>query len=244
MIIDTRIPDNLVPLILHFAMVLGPSWTVVLFTMEAAWEMPASPPFRRAVQAGQVRIQFLPADTNLKKWKTVSWFFTRPWLWEQVQSASRVLLFQTDSIICSNSNKTVDDFLEWDFIGAPISPFLGGHGYNGGLSLRNPKMILDILASPSNDFDELWRTNQTGLYVEDQFFYNKMLALPNAKLPDREVAKQFSVESYWYDRPLGFHAPHTWNEDRMDQIWKYCPEVQLSSKEKKILFVDLTEQEE
>ncbi len=84
-----------------------------------------------------------------------------------------LLLFQMDSIICSSSERSVDDFLEWDFIGAPVNPFLG-HGYNGGLSIRNPKMILDILAGPSNDFDELWRTNQTGLYIEDQFYYNKM----------------------------------------------------------------------
>ncbi len=233
--------DNLVPLMLHFAMVLGPSWQVVLFTMENAWEMPPSPPFQRAVQEGRVDIRFLPPETNLKKWKSVSLFFTRTWLWEQVQSASRVLLFQMDSIICSNSNQTVDDFLEWDFIGAPVTSFLGGRGYNGGLSLRNPKMILDILRSPSNDFDELWRTNQTGLFIEDQFYYNKMVELPHARLPDPEVAQQFSVESVWYDRPLGFHAPRLWNPDRMDEIWKYCPEVELISKEKKVLFVDLTE---
>ncbi len=49
--------------------------------------------------------------------------------------------------------------------------------------------------------------------------------LPHARLPSIEVAKQFSVETIWYDRPLGFHKPRVWNPKHMDEIQKYCPEV-------------------
>ncbi len=135
---------NLIPIILHFSAVLGPSWQIVLFTMEPTWKMPASVPFRRAVEEKRIRVQFLPPETNMADWWNVSLFLLKPWLWEQLKSASRVLLFQTDSIICSNSAHKIEDFMEWDFIGAPYARYIGP-GYNGGLSLRNPNLILEIL---------------------------------------------------------------------------------------------------
>jgi hypothetical protein len=42
----------------------------------------------------------------------------------------------------------MEDFLEYDFIGAPIDPDLGfGEGFNGGLSLRNRSLMLDIVTT-------------------------------------------------------------------------------------------------
>ncbi len=219
--------DNLVPLILHFTMALGPSWQVVLFILESEWKAPESIHFQRAMDAGHVQVRFLPPGTDLTDWEVVSWFMTRPWLWEQVQSASRVLLFQTDSIICTNSNWAAEDFLEWDFIGAPLDPAWDQEGYNGGLSLRNPKLILEILANSSHDFDEKWAANRSDLYVEDRWFYQQMKQLPHAKLPSIEIAKQFSTETIWNERPLGFHKPRVWNPRHMGEIQKYCPEVGL-----------------
>ncbi|KAH8896242.1 hypothetical protein GQ53DRAFT_743530 [Thozetella sp. PMI_491] len=214
MLIETRMTDNLVPLMLHFSQVLGPSWQVVLFTMEETWAMPPSVHFQNAIQNERIRVQFLPHDAIVTQWIWVNYFLTRPWIWQQVESASRVLLFQMDSIICSNSNMT---------------------GYNGGLSLRNPKMILDILASPSNDFDAKWDPGLFQSYIEDQWYYAKMKELPHAKLPNEDIAKQFSVEQEWYDRPVGYHAPRLYNRKRMDEIWKYCPEVELVNRDNKRL---------
>ncbi|KAH8892503.1 hypothetical protein GQ53DRAFT_793840 [Thozetella sp. PMI_491] len=225
-IVETRIQDNLIPLVLHFSSVLGPSWHLILYTMEANWTMPASAPFRRAVKEGRISVGFIPADTLFLNWVYVSVFLTRPFLWEQLQSANRILLFQMDSIICSNSNQTVDDFLEWDFIGAPL-----GHGkargYNGGLSVRNPKLMLDIINT--NNFDEDAMKGEVAMSIEDQWFYRKMTELGYPKLPPDDVAMRFSVETIWYDAPLGFHKPRYWQKDRMDDIRKYCPEVEMVS---------------
>ncbi|KAK8127795.1 hypothetical protein PG984_008903 [Apiospora sp. TS-2023a] len=112
---------------LHFATVLGPAWSLVLFTLEAHWQMPYSPAFMRALNSSH----------------DVSDFLTRPWIWEQVESAERVLLFQLDSVLCAKSLYTVEAFFEYDFIGAPIDPKYG-IGYNDGLSLRNPKLFASI----------------------------------------------------------------------------------------------------
>jgi hypothetical protein len=230
-IVETRMLDDMIPLILHFSYVLGPTWQVIWFTKQEAYIEPRSAAWERAVQQGFVKVSWLPADTKMHNWADVSWFWTRNWIWEQVQSARRVLTFQPDSIICSRSTLTVDDFLEWDYIGAPVSPFLGGLGFNGGLSIRNPKMMLDILNGPNNNFQELWEeghaVGKPDVFVEDRFFYEHVRDTPGSRLPNADEAKKFSVETTWYEWPVGYHAPRLWNHDRMGEIWKYCPEVEL-----------------
>ncbi|KAL1847218.1 hypothetical protein Daus18300_014012 [Diaporthe australafricana] len=142
---------NLVPVILHFASVLGPKWPVVLLTRRDRWVEPASPAFRRLMAERRLHIYFLPEETAFPDHRSVSVFLTRPWFWEQFESAGRVLLFQADSVVCAGSGRAVDDFLEWDLIGAPVAAEYGV-GYNGGLSLRNPKLVLEVVRDPANDF--------------------------------------------------------------------------------------------
>lgn len=216
-IIETSVTPNLIPLMLHFLTVLGPSWTIVLFTLESTWRMPASPALRRAIEHKQIEIRFLPADTVLNNSGAVSNFLTGPWLWAQLLSAPRVLLFQTDSVICSNSDITVESFFDYDFLGAPIASAYG-QGYNGGLSLRNPKLFLEI--TQTSDF------KTSGDSFEDQWFYKEVKKRGGA-LPVEDVAKTFSVETIYYERPLGYHQPQRWQKDHMSQIENWCPEVKM-----------------
>ncbi|KAJ9133328.1 hypothetical protein NKR23_g10832 [Pleurostoma richardsiae] len=219
-IIETDMIPNLIPLMLHFATVLGPTWKVILFTLQERWEEPSAPAFRRAVAAGTFEIRFLPQETTLKDSGSVSRFLAKPWLWEQLKSAHRVLLFQSDSIICSKATTTVEDFFEYDFLGAPIAPRYG-EGYNGGLSLRNPKLFLRI--TQESDFEH------SGAEFEDQWFYREAKAREEqgVKLPGEDIAKTFSVETIYYETPLGYHQPARWQADRMGDIEDWCPEVKM-----------------
>jgi hypothetical protein len=222
-IIETSMVPNLVPLMLHFATVLGPAWTVVLFTVEESWTAPPSTSFQRAVGDGHVEVRFLPPGTVLKDVDTVSSFLTKPWLWEQVQSAPRVLFFQSDSIICSKSSLAVEDFIQYDFIGAPIDPKYG-EGFNGGLSLRNPSLFLQITREV--DFAS------SGVAFEDQWYYQELRARAERSdseiaLPSPDVAKMFAVETLYSEQPLGYHQPRRWQSERMPQIEEWCPEVNM-----------------
>lgn len=233
----TRVP-HLVPLVLHFVNLLGPDWPVVILTLRATWVEPASPVFRRYMAEQRIRVHFLPEDTAFPTHADVSLFFTRPWLWERYAEADRVLLFQADSVLCGQSARRVDDFAEWDFVGAPIAPPFGA-GYNGGLSLRNPKLLLDLVRDPvANDFEALLRASAQApegtekppwAEFEDQWFYHALRAhRPDAKLPPPEVAMTFSVETVWYDKPLGYHQPFRWlTEAQKKEVFEYCPEVAL-----------------
>ncbi|KAL8419379.1 hypothetical protein RB594_002560 [Gaeumannomyces avenae] len=234
-IIETRTTPNLVPLLLHFSATLGAGWPVVLFTPAEAWTAPASAALHRALAEGRIRIRHLPANlTGFATHNSVSLFLSGEWLWAQLADAPRVLLFQTDSVICANANGTVDDFARWDLVGAPIAP-RWGRGYNGGLSLRNPRLMRDIVRSHGDEFRRANSAPGGGggggalpahERFEDQWFYSKAVEM-GANLPSPEVAREFAVETVYFERPLGFHQPARWQKDKMEEILAWCPEVAM-----------------
>lgn len=232
-IIETRAMDTLIPLILHFAAILGPTWPIVLFTRSS--NTFASAPLARLIAAGRIEIRILPDSAIFSNSATVSFFLTSPWLWEQLAPAKHVLFFQSDSILCGNSAQTVDDFLAYDYVGAPISPEWGV-GFNGGLSLRNREVFLDIVMR--NNFTEEYYAGEFLSPVEDQWYYRKMLELPlredgspGARLPSVETASRFAVETVWAEQSLGYHQVRRWQMEHIEEVEKWCPDYRLSTSE-------------
>lgn len=217
-IIETRAKSNLVPLIVHFANVLGPTWPIhVVGSKENQHLFTESAVFQRYVASGQITLAQLDPSISLKKSTDVSAFLAANGdFWQSLAPVDHVLLFQADSILCSNSPRRVDDFLEYDLVGAPISSQYGV-GYNGGLSLRNRTRTLEIIESVK------WN----GEY-EDQWFYKQLVAV-GAKMPTEEVANQFAVETILAESPLGLHQVHRWHRgDNLKKLIQWCPEVQIA----------------
>jgi len=140
-------------------------------------------------------------------------------------------------MLCANAARSVDDFFEYDLVGAPIAKDLGT-GYNGGLSLRKRSTILRVL----ENYD--WEaTQKEGDRFEDQWYYNRMTELQAEEanvgikpkdegainLPTMEVARTFSVETIDYPHPLGVHQVHRWLDDQMVSLDDWCPEYKLCS---------------
>ncbi|KAI9744099.1 MAG: hypothetical protein M1818_002251 [Claussenomyces sp. TS43310] len=239
-IIEDRPLDSLMPVILHFSSVLGPEWPIVLFTsMDIA---PNSAPIQRALKEKRLFIEPLPPSVHFSSHKSVSAFLTKPWLWNRLAPADHVLLFQVDSMICANSPQRVEDFVEYDFVGAPIDTTRFGTGYNGGFSLRNRNLLLDIIYSADFDDETLAEDGGQDVKFEDQWFFKKMKELPErlspsgngvmvpgANLPPEEIAMKFAVETIIYDWPLGYHQPGRYQPTNMEQIEKWCPEVRMCS---------------
>ncbi|PSR81260.1 hypothetical protein BD289DRAFT_336307, partial [Coniella lustricola] len=213
---------NLVPIMLHFANVLGPEWPVVLLTLRANWVEPPSPAFRRMMAARRIHIYFLPDDTAFPDHTSVSKFLTRAWFWERFESADRVLLFQADSVLCARSERRVDDFAEYDLIGAPINPQYG-IGFNGGLSLRNPKAMLDIIRDPASNSESEHKHDKRDSSTPPP--PQPPPPPPAVRLPTIEVAKQFAVETIWNNQPLGYHQPFRWlTPTQKIAAINWCPE--------------------
>lgn len=123
-------------------------------------------------------------------------------LWSSLRMFEKVLMFQTDSLLLSYD---IDRFLPFDYIGAPwhFNQFAPSYawfkglrkfGYfqegvgNGGLSLRNPRIMLQIAE---------WYKHKTSVAAnEDVFFISKFDRFDRAvlRLPVRSQAYAFAVE--------------------------------------------------
>lgn len=161
-IIETRPSAALVPLILHFSAVLGPDWPVIIYTpAENFGSFSTSQSLIRHQKSGRIIIRALPEGLYFPTWDSVSEFLTTTWLWKDVAPAEHVLIFQSDSVLCASSVRSVEDFFGYDLVGAPIIPSLG-RGYNGGLSLRRRSTIMRVLEEFTWDGGP-----------EDQWYFNR-----------------------------------------------------------------------
>jgi len=167
-IVETRFRTNLVPLILHFSGVLGPSWPILIYTSaESIGQFSSSAALGRYLRSGAIQIRLLPQTVLFTNSDSVNEFMTEKWLWEDLAPAEHILIFQSDSMLCANAARSVDDYFAYDLVGAPIAKKLGT-GYNGGLSLRKRTTILKILER----WD--WKTTQKdGDRFEDQWYFNR-----------------------------------------------------------------------
>ena len=106
------------------------------------------------------------------------------------------LIFQMDTILL---NPELDAFLEYDYVGAPWeNGFRGIVSGNGGLSLRNVETMLTIA--------ETCPIYHGQLQFEDVFF-SYWCKEKWYRVPTREIASQFSVETIFYETPCGMHKP-------------------------------------
>ena len=126
-------------------------------------------------------------------------------LWECIKKigCKHSLIFQSDTLLLKDN---VDDFLQYDFVGAPwclVWYDIQG-GYNGGLSLRNVDTMIDIIQNG------LPVTFPNDVLVNEDIYFAFHMDKNREKytLPDRDIAKTFSVETVYYEDPTGMHQPH------------------------------------
>ena len=111
--------------------------------------------------------------------------------WESVQGET-ILNFQIDSMLLRDLS---DNFLQYDFIGAPWSKTKEGKLIgNGGLSVRKKSKTIEYLKKHEPE-EGVW---------EDIFFVKY---LQDNQLPDILTAMEFSVEDIFYPYPIGVHNP-------------------------------------
>ncbi|TVY28630.1 hypothetical protein LHYA1_G002311 [Lachnellula hyalina] len=259
-IIESRFRSNLIPLILHFGIVLGDSWPIIILTSaESASQFSTSSALARYLQNGIMQVRVLPQDSMLTDADAMNRFLTQDWLWEFLSPAEHILLFQSDSMLCGNAARSVNDYFEYDFVGAPTAAG-GSDAYNGGLSLRKRSSTLKVLEEW--DYEDTKKNDKNDRY-EDQWFHNRFvpLKLPQKlkkltrclrlkilqerdeaegilpeeddaiNLPSVEVARTFSVKTVDYPHPLGVHQIHKWTEESLIRLTEWCPEYKLCSED-------------
>lgn len=102
-----------------------------------------------------------------------------------------VLIFQHDSELLKEG---IDDFLEWDYVGAPWVWQKRKRGGNGGLSIRSKsamiKTIERLLYNPSTDGNE-------------DTYFSKFLV---GKMAPQKICRSFSCETIFELNTIGCHA--------------------------------------
>lgn len=112
--------------------------------------------------------------------------------WNKVKG-KKILSFQNDSILLKAG---IDQFLKYDYIGAPwVKPKEGYFVGNGGLSLRNKDRMIEI-CKLNND--------KSNIPLEDIFFVKN---LKGEGVADVETAYNFSMEDIFSENAMGLHNP-------------------------------------
>ena len=156
-------------------------------SVESVEAINGSRAIRDAVAAGKLDLTYIPANMTTGSQEEISRFLTTLWLYETVlQPAEWLLVFQTDSMLCANSRQSLNNWLDYDWVGAPWNP-TGRFGGNGGLSLRRVSRIVDILRNqkriPGTEPEDVWLTERLG-------------HRPGAKLANGTASLTFSGEMY------------------------------------------------
>jgi hypothetical protein len=137
--------------------------------------------------------------------------------WNKI-NGENILIFQTDSCICSFPDHTIYDYLKHGYVGGPLEPSdeANSKGYqNGGFSLRKKSKMLEALKT-KKEHETTW--------PEDKWYSLDKKDIVNSA--PYNLAKSFSVERVYYDAPYGIHKPWSFlKPDELEQLKKKCPEI-------------------
>ncbi|RYP11663.1 hypothetical protein DL765_007653 [Monosporascus sp. GIB2] len=188
LLIENRPNPILAPLMLHFMSVVPPDWRFrFMGSTESVEHINQSVAIRQQVSAGKLDLTYIPSNMSTAGQEMISRFLTNLWLYETVlRPAEWLLVFQTDSILCANSRQNLDDYLEYDWVGAPWNPS-GRFGGNGGLSLRRVSPMIDVLRQ---------QVRLENSEPEDTWLADRLAHRPGAKMANGTVSLTFSGEAH------------------------------------------------
>ena len=219
-IIDDRASFLVVHAVVNVLRHIPLDWKVQMITLRKNWLFYNQSSLDLYIKTNRVFLTSLEQSSNgLSSDQYINPILTSPAFWREVQGEI-VLLFQFDSVLCSNSSWTIMDFLDYDFIGAPWAE---GGCCNGGLSIRNRTKILQMLESPWISFYPR--------HENEDFWFTNILPSFNGRVAPISLAKKFSVETIYQPQPFGVHKPLLkylgW--ENMTKLCQDCPEVRSIS---------------
>ncbi|KAI8824044.1 uncharacterized protein EV422DRAFT_518715 [Fimicolochytrium jonesii] len=217
LLVEQRALMNMAPILLHYMATVPDDWPFhVMHTAANAHIFQESYALRKYVKTGKLNLTLMPAHIILRNAPDVSAFLTKTWLWDQFPAAEHIFFFQLDAMICSNSPQTIDDYIQFDWVGAPWPHFPHLRGGNGGFSMRRKSRMLRCLR------DRKWNP---GDQPEDVWFTECMQSYPDAHMPTLEQGRAWAVEGYDNPGYLGIHKPY--NGVNVTSHFGFCPEAAM-----------------
>jgi hypothetical protein len=141
--------------------------------------------------------------------------------WKSVIGRSKILVFQTDALLCKDSKYSVSDFIKYDYIGSawnrgrPVGMI--ANGGNGGLSIRDWHKTCDVLTRfPS----QAWPAGEDGYFA----FH---LELIGAKVADLANSRKFGTQLDFVEKSFGCHKITDLSNSELLKFLVYCPEANV-----------------
>ena len=223
-LVEFRSVNLLVTIVMNILQHLPPSWPIQIFHGKTNSDfLKNSPTLRPLISTKRIFLTEWDTEITNDFIKNTNKLFTNLTFWRQIQG-DKVLFFQLDSIMCSNSPHKITDYLEYDYIGAPwdIKSCCGTKEApvgNGGFSLRSRIKTIQLLEMIQ------WNENKDTL-PEDLWYAINLRRYLNASIASIDVAKTFSVESIFYSHPMAVHKLLLSYTDRR-RLYQTCPEARL-----------------
>jgi Protein of unknown function (DUF5672) len=253
MIIEARPIPHLVPQIHHMMTVVPPDWRFLFIGSNKSVSAVGNAVGTKYQQAaGKLDLMIVPEPWSIEDKENVWRMLTDIRFYDELLPGVEWLLkFESDSILCSNSETSLNDWLDYDWAGSPrlasfkiLEPcysmvlnivlmttvcrtpddrFAG----NGGLSIRKISAIRRVLRIQERFNDTL---------PEDEWFGKRVIVTPGLKIATGEMENHFSVEEVYHENPMGYHL-RTGSEKLPEGVWKnrdqrkailqYCPEIAI-----------------
>lgn len=230
LILETRPIPHLPALLTHFISVLPSPWLVrFVGSASAITFLSSSKSLSQHIASGKLKLTLLPPQYAISDAEAISVTLTDLSFYKEfLAPAEWLLVFQSDSVICASSERSIEDWVaeNYTYVGAPWN--LGNPwGGNGGLSLRHVPPIISLLENVTRIAQSEW---------EDRWLSDHLGEMDPVHMPNPEIERYFSVESVWTERPFGYHLRGSgklldasiWgNETRRNHVLEYCPEIKL-----------------
>ena len=217
-IVDFRAVDQLIAVVQNVNHHIPSTWPIQIFHGKDNEEFIRNSTLAPLIGIGKIILTLMNVTSDRSQTLAL---LTDPNFWRGVRG-EKILFFQIDSIMCSNSPHRVTDYLHYDYVGAPWSdgvlPANFGNQYrvgNGGFSIRTRSKVLALLALVKYDPN-----------LPEDIWYAQNMRHVNGSIPSIEVARTFAVESIYYERPVGIHRTILPCAVR-EKLYTTCPESML-----------------
>jgi hypothetical protein len=171
------------------------------------------------------RVKHIALQTDNMTSTDYNSLFKKKHFWDKI-NAENILVFQTDSVICGASGRSINDFTKYDYIGCSfddktIGPNMFIHWepqyeyYGiGGLSFRKKSFMLNCIYANQGAPDE---------FPEDMFF-SQCVAKSVNRPSTATVLNQFCTQFVFKEKSFSAHKT---NKDLYNktEFYDYCPEA-------------------
>ncbi|KAI1375931.1 hypothetical protein F4677DRAFT_446091 [Hypoxylon crocopeplum] len=227
LLIEPRPIRHLAPQILHMISVVPLDWSFVFVgSGESVSSLYRSRAVRKQQTTGKLNLLVLPEPWEIDNKEKVDRLLADIRFYDEfLPRAKWILKYEYDSILCANSEKSLNDWLRYDW--ASLPSYNGdGSSSDEGLSLRRVSTIKRVLESHSR-YD--------GSSPEEEWFRTRISTLPNTRVASN-TRRQLAMKGTYFPSLMGFHVGDSigqpsngwWDNSALRmKILNYCPELSI-----------------